>query len=192
MKTRNLSLLTGLILAASLITGCASVAHIEKDESTDFSKYKTFAWIDREEEKQRLSDLTQQNLQNAVNKELEEVGWREVKARPDILLNYDILVERTTKQESNPVYSRPYIRPFYNPYTRSWGRIYYPSQFLGYDYTSYPVKEGTLTITMIDARTNKTIWQGWTTEEVNSVNLTSKEIQNSVKAIFKKFDIAKK
>ncbi|MFI5134100.1 MAG: hypothetical protein ACHQEB_07185 [Chitinophagales bacterium] len=33
--------------------------------------------------------------------------------------------------------------------------------------------------------------QGWTTDEVNSKNLTSKEIQNAVRSIFRKFDIAK-
>jgi hypothetical protein len=44
---------------------------------------------------------------------------------------------------------------------------------------------------MIDAKTEKTVWQGWTTEEVNSRNLSTKEIQNSVKAIFRKFDVAK-
>jgi len=55
-----------------------------------------------------------------------------------------------------------------------------------------PVKEGTLTITVTDAGTDKTVWQGWTTSEVNSRRLTGKELSNSVKAIFKKFDIAKK
>jgi hypothetical protein len=44
---------------------------------------------------------------------------------------------------------------------------------------------------LIDTKTDKTIWQGWTTDEVNSRNLTSKEIQNGVKSIFRKFDIAK-
>jgi hypothetical protein len=44
---------------------------------------------------------------------------------------------------------------------------------------------------MIDTKTDKTVWQGWTTDEVNSKNLTSKEIQNSVRSIFKKFDLAK-
>jgi hypothetical protein len=53
------------------------------------------------------------------------------------------------------------------------------------------VREGTVTITMLDAKTDKTIWQGWTTDQVNSKNLTGKEIQNSVKSIFRKFDVAK-
>ena len=70
--------------------------------------------------------------------------------------------------------------------------IYYPSQFMGYDRDRVPSREGTVTITMIDAKTEKTIWQGWTTDEVNSRNLTSKEIQTAVRSIFKKFDLAKK
>ena len=49
-----------------------------------------------------------------------------------------------------------------------------------------------MTITMIDARTDKVIWQGWTTEELNSRKMSSKEIQAAVRSIFKKFDVAKK
>ena len=44
---------------------------------------------------------------------------------------------------------------------------------------------------MIDRKTDKAVWQGWTTDEVNGRNLTKKEIDNSVRAIFKKFDVAK-
>jgi hypothetical protein len=62
---------------------------------------------------------------------------------------------------------------------------------LGYESYEQLIKEGTITITMIDAKTDKTVWQGWTTEEVNNRNLTSKEIQNAVRSIFKKFDVAK-
>jgi hypothetical protein len=62
---------------------------------------------------------------------------------------------------------------------------------LGYDRSQHSVKEGTVTVSVIDAKTEKTVWQGWTTDEVNSQNLTNKEIQNAVKTIFKKFDIAK-
>ena len=71
----------------------------------------------------------------------------------------------------------------------SW--IYYPSQFLGYDRNQRSIKEGTVTISVIDAKTEKTVWQGWTTDEVNSQNLTNKEIQAAVKSIFRKFDLAK-
>ena len=131
------------------------------------------------------------NLQKAVSAELAKAGWREDKRRPDVILKHDILVEKTVKESSNPVYSRGFTRRYYNPYTRRFNYIYYPSQFMGYDNDQYETREGTLTITMIDAKTDKVIWQGWTTDEVDSKNLTSKEIQNSVKNIFRKFDVAK-
>ena len=175
-----------------LLSGCASTAHIEKDESVNFGNYKTFAWIDDSNDSNaKTNELQKANLQKAVSAELAKSGWREDKKRPDVILKHDILVEKTIKESSNPVYSRGFTRRYYNPYTRRFNYIYYPSQFMGYDNDQYETREGTLTITMIDAKTDKVIWQGWTTDEVNSKNLTSKEIQSSVKNIFRKFDVAK-
>ena len=178
-----------------LLASCASTAHIEKDDTADFSRYKSFAWIDKDGEGSQDSiksnDLTELRIRDAVKKELEKTGWKEVKNRPDVLLSYDVLVEKGTKENSNPVYSRPYSRLVYNPYTRRYTTLYYPSEFVGYERDERPIKEGTVTISMIDTKTDKTVWQGWTTDEVNSKNLTTKEIQNSVKSIFKKFDVAK-
>lgn len=190
MKLLGLAALAGLML-----TSCASVAHIEKDETVNFSKYKTFAWVETSETKgqksQKVSDITENKIRKAVNAELAKQGWREANNRPDVLLSYDVLVEKTVKEQNNAIYSRPYNRWFFNPYTRRWNSIYYPSQFLGYDNNQYEVREGTVTISMMDAKTDKVIWQGWTTDEVNSKNLTGKEIQNSIKSIFRKFDVAK-
>jgi hypothetical protein len=102
-----------------------------------------------------------------------------------------VLVERNIEERNDPVYSRPFTRSVYNPYTRRYTTIYYPSQFMGYERDQRVVREGTVTITMIDRKTDKAVWQGWTTDEVNGRNLTKKEIDNSVRAIFKKFDVAK-
>ncbi|MEI9809040.1 MAG: DUF4136 domain-containing protein [Bacteroidota bacterium] len=193
---KNWKLWSGYLSLVFLLASCASTAHIEKDENTDFSKYRTFAWIDKDGEgkkdRNHSNDLTEQKIRSAVSKELEKTaGWRESKNRPDVLLSYDVLVERTVEQRSDPVYSRPFTRTFYNRYSRRAVNVYYPSQFMGYDSYDVPSKEGTVTISMIDAKTDKTVWQGWTTDQVDSRNMSSKEIEASVKAIFKKFDIAK-
>lgn len=192
---RKILLWSGYFSFVFLLASCGTTAHIEKDDHTDFSKYKTFAWIDKDgegkDDRNHRNDLTEQQIRAAVNKELEKSGWREVKNRPDVLLSYDVLVEKGTRETSNPVYTRPFSRIVYNPYTRRYTTIYYPSQFVGYDRDERAVKEGTVTISMIDSRTDKTVWQGWTTDEVSSRNLTSKEIESSVRAIFKKFDLAK-
>lgn len=179
-----------------VLASCSSTAHIEKDDNADFSRYKTFAWIDKDgegkDDSNRTNDFTEQKIKEAVNKELEKnSGWKEVKNRPDVMLSYDVLVERSIKESNNPVYTNPYSRMVYNPYTRRYATIYYPSRFAGYERDQQTIKEGTVTVTMIDTKTDRTVWQGWTTDEVNSRNLTTKEIQNSVRSIFKKFDVAK-
>lgn len=187
---------SGYLGIVFLLASCSSTAHVEKDDNTDFRRYKTFAWLDKDGEgnkdQNRSNDLVEQKIQDAVSKELEKTsGWREVKSKPDILLSYDVLVEKSLKEQSDPVYSRPYTRVFYNPTTRRYSTIYYPSQFLGYDRDSRTIREGTVTITMIDAKTDKAVWQGWTTDEVNNRNLSNREIQNAIRSIFRKFDVAK-
>ena len=193
---RSMNWLFAGVASLFVLASCSSTAHIEKDDNADFTRYKTFAWIDKDgegkEDSNRTNDFTEQKIKEAVNKELEKnSGWKEVKNRPDVMLSYDVLVERSIKESNNPVYTNPYSRMVYNPYTRRYATIYYPSRFAGYERDQQTIKEGTVTVTMIDTKTDRTVWQGWTTDEVNSRNLTTKEIQNSVRSIFKKFDVAK-
>ncbi len=179
-------------MSIGILAGCASSAHIEKDDTVNFSKYKTFTWLHGENGKlENQSDLIESKIRNAVTQEFEKIGWKESKNKPDVILDYDVLVERSNKEQREPVYSQPYSRMVYNPYTRRYATIYYPSQFLGYESYEKVIKEGTITVTMIDAKTDKTVWQGWTTGEVNNRNLTNKEIQKAVGSIFKKSDLVK-
>ena len=192
MKTK---LINGAIaiFAVLLFAGCASTAHVEKDANADFTKYQTYSWVDKDgNNKNHNNDLTETNIRNSVNTELQKKGWRLVKHNPDVLLNYELMVEKNEVQQQDPVYSQPYTRSYYSRRTGRIHTFYYPSQFVGYDSYSTTVKEGTVTITMIDSKTDKTVWQGWTTSEVNNRNITGKEIDRSVKTIFKKFDVAGK
>lgn len=191
MKTIKSLMLFSII--GLLVSGCATTAFVEKDDTVNFNNYKTFTWLDEQDDStgKNVKGLQQTNLRQAVNLELNKANWKEEKNKPDVILKHDILVEKSVKENSSPLYSQGFTRRFYNPYTRRFSYIYYPSQFMGYNTDQYEVREGTLTITMIDAKTDKVIWQGWTTEQVDSKNLTRKEIQNGVKNIFRKFDLAK-
>ena len=192
MKGRNnIMLMLIAVVIAITAMACGATAHIEKDETVNFSKYKTYAWVSEKEKsvKDRNSNsLTDSQIKSAVAKQLQKAGWVESKNRPDVLLDYNILVENAVREQNNPVYSRPFTRYYYNPYTRRVVGFYYPSQMMGYESYEIPYKEGTITLHMIDNKTNKLIWQGWTSDAVNSHNLTSKEVNTSVKAILRKFD----
>jgi hypothetical protein len=193
MKLNKFNTLGVLMLSSVILMSCATTSHIEKDDSVNFNDYKTFAWLHGENGKiDSQSDLIESKVREAVTIELEKSGWKEVKTKPDVILDYDLLVEKSSKEKKEPVYSQSYSRLIYNPYTRRYASIYYPSRFVGYESYEQLIKEGTITITMIDAKTDKMIWMGWTTEEVNSKNLTKKEIQKAVAGIFKKFDVAKR
>jgi hypothetical protein len=187
IKTSVFAVASGLFLAS-----CANTAHIEKADSADLGAYKTYSWIAPEKKKggkaDRHNDIALQNLQQAVNEQLQKVGYREVKTGADVLVNTELLVERSEKKQTEPVYSSSYTRTYYNPRTGRYRSFYYPSQFEGYNNYSTTVKEGTITITLIDSKTDQTVWQGWSTEELDYSRMTDREINKNVKSIFKKFD----
>jgi len=196
MKKKAINWVAVAALSAALfITGCAGTAHIEKDKTADFSKYKTYAWVEKPESKETKkvlrNGLTETNVRNSVNAQLQKLGWKEVSVNPDIMVNYELLVERSEKEQKDAVYSPSYTRSYFNRYTGRVNTYYYPGQFVGYDTYSTTVKEGTVTITMIDNKTDKAVWQGWTTTEIESRRMSGKEIDQSVKTIFRKFDAGK-
>ena len=180
-------------IAFAFLAGCTNTAHIEKDPSTDLAKFKTYSWIHNEvqenKSKGHSNDLAEQKIRSSVNAELHKNGWKEVSSNPDALVSYDLVVDKSTREQRDPVYSQSYTRTYYNPYTRRFGTFYYPSQFLGYDTYQTSVKQATVAVSIIDPQVDKTIWQGWATNDLNGNQITSKEVDNNVRSIFKKFSL---
>jgi hypothetical protein len=189
-STRGIAAIAAVLFAA----GCSSPVYVQKDDSVNLNNYKTYMWVETRsgetDNSARAAAFADISVHNSVNAELSKLGWQEVSDNPDALIGYDILVERSTEQRSDPVYSQSFTRSYYNRFTKRWSTIYYPSQFVGYQNYEVPVKEGTITISIMDARTDKNIWQGWTSEIMNYNRLTDDEISRSVRNIFNKFDMA--
>ena len=180
-----------IVAACGLLASCATPVYVDRADDVDISRYKTFMWVDarndQNDESSRATAWADISMRNYVNNELRRLEWREVTENPDVLVSFDILIERDTERHSDPVYSRPFVRYYFNPYTRRWGTIYYPSQFVGYDNYTVPITEGTVTLSLIDARTDRRIWQGWTTEDLNNNRFTANEIGKIVRNIFREF-----
>lgn len=179
------------LAACGLLASCATPVYVDRADDTDISRYKTYMWVDarndQNDESSRATAWADISMRNYVNDELRRLEWKEVTENPDALVSFDILIERDMERQSDPVYSRPFVRYYFNPYTRRWGTIYYPSQFVGYDNYTVPITEGTVTLSFIDARSDRRIWQGWTTEDLNNSRFTANEIGKIVRNIFREF-----
>lgn len=185
-----------LLIAALALSACGVQSYVEKDPAVDLNNYKTYAWLNNAESKRKdgknYKDFQESYLVDLVSKELEKNGWRAAKNNPDVLLDYDIMVENNVREQSESVYSRPFVRYFYNPYTRRINSVYYPSQYLGQESYTVPYKSGTITINIVDTRTNKLVWQGWAETDVTNRRIQKDDMNKIVKSIFKKFDVAKR
>lgn len=193
---KNIRLYLGsLLVAIAVLTGCGTVAHVEKDPAVNLNNYRTFSWIEQKSENKdskSYNDFQEKYMKDVVTRELEKIGWRQVRSNPDALIDYDIMVESGVQERSESVYSRPTVRYFYNPYTRRVNSIYYPSQYMGQNYYDVPYKSGTITVNIVDTKSNNLIWQGWTETELGNKRLSQEDIQKAVKTIFKKIDLAKR
>jgi len=194
-NTKKLSGWLGVVLGLFMFAACGTSAHIQKDDTYNFSGIRSYAWVNGTQKTQGVAEthtksnsLLDQKVHAKVDEILQANGWALNNRNPDVLLVYDVDVQREERNVSDPVYSMPMTRYFYNPYARRYVPVYYPSQFMGYDNRTQTVREGTLTLSMIDANTDKTVWQGWATTDVDGRRMSDKEIASSVKAIMKKID----
>lgn len=179
-----------LIAVSIWLASCSTPAYVQQDESIRLSDYKTYMWIDtranENDQSARATAYADIPVRNEVNKQLRNFGWQEVTENPDVLVSYEVLVERSRETRSDPIYSQAFTRSYYNPYTRRWSTMYYPSQFQGYQVYDTPVRDGTVTITLVDSKTDKNIWQGWSTERLSGTRLTSEQVEGTVQRIFAK------
>jgi hypothetical protein len=194
-STKKIAGWLGVVLGMFIFAACGSTAHIQKDDTYNFSGIRSYAWVNGTQKNKGVAETRKNNnnlldskVRTQVDKSLQANGWTLSNRNPDVLLVYDVDVQREERNVSNPVYTQPMTRYFYNPYARRFVPVFYPSQFMGYDYGTETVREGTLTLSMIDANTDKTIWQGWATTDVNGRRMSDREIASNVKAIMKKLD----
>jgi hypothetical protein len=181
----------GLVMSVFVLAACGNKAYVQKDPSVDFSKIKTYAWVKAEKQKGtsrpgKTNDLTDNKIRASMDKNLYASGWRMTRSKPDVFLVYDVDIQKEVRNINDPVYSQPMTRWYYSPWRRGYLPVYYPSEFLGYNNQQQTVNAGTLTLTIMDANTDKTIWQGWTTSDIDGRRMTDKEIDDNVKAIIKK------
>jgi hypothetical protein len=173
---------------------CGVQSYVEKDPNVDLKKYRTYAWINEDnpkgKENKPYKDFQETYLKDLISKELEKNGFQKAKSHPDVLVDYDIMIENQVRERSQSVYSRPFVRYFYNPYTGRINSMWLPSRYMGENSYDVPYKSGTITINLVDNDSQKLVWQGWAETEVTNRHIDKDDMNKIVKSIFKKLDVA--
>jgi Domain of unknown function (DUF4136) len=193
MKTIKKMLSIAIIAMACNACSTYDIAS-DKDNAVDFSKYKTFAWYAKDPQSfknnQFDNQIIESNIKNFVSAELKKKGLVVDIDNPDILLDYNLMIQKKTEQVQNPIYSHPYNYGFYNPYRINMTPFAYPPMIVGYRIQNIPYKEGTLTISAVDRNTNKLIWRGWSVGTLTDVQSYESDLHRDIHQILKKYPIA--
>lgn len=158
---------------------------VKADEKldVDFSKYNTFGFashVDSEldEGVYFLNDLMfKGTIREAVEHELEGLGYKSDEASPDLIVNFRVF--------DQPVTLKGYQGEGYGSTYWTGERVREPE-----DTTSYQVEAGTLLISMLDSKTGQVVWQGFASGLINDDVFVREEnaIKEAVNLIFEEYD----
>lgn len=185
------------------ISGCRIYTEISitSDETVDFSKYKTFAWLQDNMDTANTpynNEIIRNNIRNYFGQCFAERGFSVNLDTPDVLLQIVIVNKKREKNVYYPAYPKPYYycpyyycSPYYSPY--SFDYYYrYPGKYcyaMGYCKETIQYIEGSITLNVIDRAQNKLIWSGTARGDIYDPEYINENIHPAVKAIMKKFPL---
>lgn len=174
---RKVASATTLVFAAAL-AGCSTIEYNQDfDPQIDFSKYKTYMWMQVADPAQQhptgVNELLEKRFIAAIDENLTAKGCTKTETPPtDFVVNF----VATTQNKVD-----------FNTYYTGWG---YYGWYGGTQVEAYSYTEGTLIIDIFDAATKAMAWRGTATATINpsaSPEQRNVRIQEAVAGIFQKF-----
>ena len=191
-----------LFLIPSIALG-QLVVKVDRDESADFSKYRTYQWVAPDSiplVRGRISEAApgekqiDSRIRAAIEQELQAKGLSKQDGQSsDLLINYLGLVTfRSLDTEASPAKGPTKASPAKDA---TEGLITYEHWKVLHEGVEegYIAREGTLTVDIVDAKTNRLVWRGSATDVVNEPvtgpqQLAAlKKIDEAVRQLFQKF-----
>lgn len=162
-----------LALTALLVSACSTQIVVEQDPNAQLPGPGTYAWgpatdhIPGEENHRVNNDIIAAKVQNALDKGLAKRGYKPVdKSEAAWLVHYHAGIEQQQQLVTEPMYPAA-PRVICGPYACSsaygWG-YYGPPEAVTRTVTFH---EGTLILDIHDAKTNKLVWRGTVSKDVN-------------------------
>ena len=172
----SLKLLLALSIAGALTAiGCASItasSHIER--GINFADYRTYDWgppdrLPVGDPRLDNNSMFQDYLMGAIEKRMAAKGYARADAAPDLLLHYHANVaQRVEVYQSDAQY----------------GYTYNYSNSSGYESRTVEYEQGTIVLDIVDAKTNRVVWRGWSqgtmTGVIDRQDLLEKRVDEGV------------
>lgn len=172
--------LARLILPLSLLAICGFAQDVRYnfDNTADFSKYKTYRWV-QIKDAQPLDSLMDQQLKSAINAELGQKGLRMVQDdNADLLVGYQVSISQEKEFSS---YSSDF------GYGGGWGRGWYGGG-MGTTMTTgqtTTIHIGSVGLDMYDSAQKKLVWRGVATKTLDPKAKPEKRQKNIQKGTVK-------
>jgi hypothetical protein len=167
------SLIAVSAVCLGLAVSCSSVEiNTAKAPNTDLTHYQTFAWVGptalRSGNQPPAMSIQEQTVQTSVNQKLEQHGLKQVhdKQSADLLVCTQAY-SKIVSDQSN-----------YNSYGWDWGGL-----------APTPIREGILSVQLVDRKSNRVVWDGFATDAINTGLSTEspQQIHEVVNDLFKKY-----
>jgi Domain of unknown function (DUF4136) len=195
-----------LAFIALIMMGCNAYTGIyaTQEPTTDFTKYKTFAWLDDKADTVNSpynNEIIRNNMRNYFSKEMSDRGYRVEVDNPDMLL--ELVVKNTPhtvkyRTYNDQYYYRPYYyrSVYYSPYRN---RYYYVTQ-PRYVYAVPPYYNSTtthkethidnsVTLNIVDAQAKQLIWTGTVEADIYDPSVIKRDIHPAIEKLMKKFPV---
>ncbi len=160
--------LSVLVLVMFLLGSLAAdERHVDFDEQTDFSQYKTFmigAGRITTNKPELKSPIVKDRIESAIRGQLEHKGLHEVSSRPDLIVNYVL-------GAANKAEAQTWIGP------RGRRRVSGVNRFT----------EGTLMIDLRDRPGRQLVWRGIYRDDENDAAKVSHKLPDDIRKLFDKY-----
>ncbi len=188
-----------LIVMGTLLNSCGPAIDVtyDYDRSVDFTKFKTFAIAEWNKDNSELvDDFTKVRMLNAMRKQMELRGLKEVKENQDITLDIFVVTDAekyTTAYTTHMGYGGYGYGGWYGGW---YGGMYGPYGGIGYSSTQFVDHErliGTIIVDVYNEKTKQLAWQGVAKGELdNDTKPTARTIDKMMDRMFYKYPVRKK
>lgn len=171
------------LIPALLLTGCAARVYVEQDSAAQLTGYHSYAWVSPSlagpvRDPILDSQILESRVQRAVTADLNTRGYVAAPSAgsADFLVTYHTVSKQKIESSGTSVGFG-----FMDAFPRGFG---------GAVVMAPPVEsreEGTLMLDIMDGKSKRLVWRGWTTGWVDQQNYTDQAVAAAVQQIFDKF-----